>query len=95
MLSLERRFSWIRVHRCVDFVYLKKISKNVAKSKFVFKCKIGVDTAETEPSKVSSIIPTQAILFHIDTPPSQAPDGCFHNGFAPRLQVCISLRSLL
>ena len=31
--------------------------------------KLGVDTAENEYSKVSSFIPTQAISFHIDTPP--------------------------
>ena len=31
----------------------------------VFTCKIDVDTAENEPSKVSDFIPTQAIRFHI------------------------------
>ena len=31
--------------------------------------KIGVDTAANEPSKVSSLIPIQAIQFHIAIPP--------------------------
>ena len=35
----------------------------------ILLAQIGVDTAETEPSKVSNFIPTQAIQFHIRITP--------------------------
>ena len=49
-------------NKCIDLVDLVKCFSTSA---YYLLAKIGVDTAESEPSKVSNIIPTQANKFYI------------------------------
>ena len=76
--AFQKRFSWFfywipevqkRVNR-VDLV------KSFQMSIYYLLANIGFDTAENEPSKVSSFIPTQAIKFHLCIPlPTLAVEG--------------------
>ena len=58
-----------------------------------FECslaKFGLDTADNEPSKVSSSIPSWAISFHIAIPPWKAWSGGHFSGPGGRVLVALN-----
>ena len=54
-------FEFGAVQKCVDLVDLVKSFPTDSYSNVYLLAKIGIDTAENEPSKVLNFIPTQAI----------------------------------